>query len=60
MSNSIEHFVLCPFLLVEKSKIMQNVITWGLGFLNILIYGICGIFSCLDSNLPSESELKKY
>lgn len=60
MSKSIQHFVFCPFLLVEKSKIMQNPVTWSLGFLNMPIYGICDILSCLDSNLPSESELKKY
>lgn len=38
---------------------MQNLITWGLDFLNILISGISNVLSCLDSNLLWESELQK-
>lgn len=38
---------------------MQNLMTWGLDFLNMLIYGLSDVLSCLDGNLPWESELQK-
>jgi len=31
---------------------MQNLIKWGLGFLNMLIYGISDVLGYLESNLP--------